>query len=78
MTTLKEEQPSFEKPYALPKPEGDSDDHEEATTTAEQAESSSKATPERLCDPFLGKFAQMMNHDNVSKVLEEQAHMYVV
>lgn len=32
---------------------------------------------ERLCDPFLEKFAGIMNHDNISSVLEEQKHMYV-
>ena len=33
---------------------------------------------ERLCDPFLEKFAGMMNHRNISSVLEEQKHMCVV
>lgn len=78
MSALGEEHPSFEEPPVLRKPDCDSEGRREATTTAEHVESSSEATPGRLCDPFLSKFAQMMNQDNVSKVLEEQVHMYVV
>ena len=30
---------------------------------------------ERLCDPFLDRFAGMVNHKNVSAILADQAHM---
>ena len=32
----------------------------------------------RLCDPFLDRFAGMMNRGNISGVINEQAHMYDV
>ena len=34
-------------------------------------------TTRRLCDPFLDRYATMMDHDNIASILAEQEHMYV-
>ena len=35
------------------------------------------ACENRLCDTFLDRFATMMDHENMAKILAEQEHMYV-
>ncbi len=70
MTTT-EENSVYEEP---PSPQRPEHDPEEAITTPEQVDPPT-AEAERLCDPFIDSFPSMMNHDNISAVLDEQAHM---
>ena len=35
-------------------------------------------TTRRLCDPFLDRYATMMDHDSIASILAEQEHMYVI
>ena len=32
-------------------------------------------TTRRLCDPFLDRYATMMDHENIANILAEQEHM---
>lgn len=50
----------------------------DANSTQEGSETASverDGTAERLCDPFLDRYATMMDHDNLASILAEQEHM---
>lgn len=51
-------------------------DTEPATQGSVEGESNG-ASAERSCDTFLDRYATMMDHDNMAKILAEQEHMYV-
>ncbi len=63
----------FEEPPAPQRLEHDPEDQEEAIPPPEQVGPPPEAG--RTCDPFIDRFPSMMNHDNISAVLDEQAHM---
>ncbi|XP_064390492.1 uncharacterized protein LOC135338326 [Halichondria panicea] len=66
----------FEEPPAPQRLEHDPEDQEEAIPPPEQVGPPPEAG--RTCDPFIDRFPSMMNHDNISAVLDEQAHMMSV
>lgn len=44
-------------------------------TEADRHEENEQQTEERLCDPFLDRFAGMMNHKNMESILQKQTQM---
>ena len=52
----------------------DTESYQEVVAEA-YASTAGGGTTRRLCDPFLDRYATMMDHENIANILAEQEHM---
>ena len=65
-----------EPPISSESADPEKDEQHETTAPNDPTPEEAPSEAGRLCDPFLDRFAGMMNHGNISGVIDEQAHMY--
>ena len=57
--------------------ESSTEDADSTPAVVEEGVDGGGGTTRRLCDPFLDRYATMMDHENIASILGEQDHMYV-
>lgn len=53
----------------------DTESYQEVVAEADISTAGGGTTMRRLCDPFLDRYATMMDHENIANILAEQEHM---